>query len=134
MKQLSSMTRFFFSLRYLIHIWFVDSSSLDAESATVSNRSTIKSPKISNEKVIIQTDKFIQYLVEKLPEILLKLQISPSSHTIEESTEQRQRIASNLLRDYLQTTCQVQASTTEIIDKQNDRKSYSFFCSTSANT
>lgn len=107
---------------------------MDAESPTVSNRSTIKSPKISNEKVIIQTDKFIQYLVEKLPEILLKLQISPSSHTIEESTEQRQRIASNLLRDYLQTTCQVQASTTEIIDKQNDRKSYSFFCSTSTNT
>jgi hypothetical protein len=83
--------------------------------------------------VTLQTDKFIQYLVEKLPEMLLKLQMS-SSYSTDKSTEQRQLIASNLLRDYLQTVRQIQASTTEIIDKQNDTKSYSFFCSTSTNT
>ena len=86
-----------------------------------------------DEKVTFQTEKVIQYLVEKLPEMLRKLQVTFSPPS-DESPEQQQRIASNLLRDYLQTIRQIQASTTELIDKQTDTKSYSFFCSKSTNT
>ena len=74
----------------------------------------------------IKTNEFIDYLVEKLPEMCLNLQACTSS-----SIEQKQHLVTNLLRDYLQTISQVHASSTEAVNKQNTAKSYSVFCSTS---
>ncbi len=109
-------------------------------SANLSNGTgAIHSPTILTEKVTLQTDKFIHYLAEKLPEMLVKLQLQNSSHPISSSNptngfvEQNKLILSNLLRDYLHTMSQVQASM-QVVEKKNDIKSYTLFCSTSTDT
>ena len=89
---------------------------------------------ITIEKFSVQTETFIRYLAEKLPEMLLKLQIPvsyPIASTIspDEIIKQNHSIVSNLLRDYIQTLSRVQAST-QVINKQNHRQSYTSFCST----
>ncbi len=89
-----------------------------------------------NGKVIIQTDKFIDYLAENLPEMFMKLQLENSSSisiSTDEIIKQKKLIISNLLRNYLQSTSHIQASS-QIIEKTNDSKSYTSFCSTSTNT
>jgi len=103
--------------------------------ANLSNGTETTDPSTKlNEKITLQTDKFIHYLAEKLPEIFIKLQIGNSSSiSTDEIVKQKKLILSNLLRDYLQRISHVQAST-QVIGKENDTKSYTFFCSTSTNT
>lgn len=74
----------------------------------------------------VKTDELVNYLVEKLPEICQNLQRCTSS-----STEQKQRIVSDLLRDYLQPLPEVHVSSSDIFKKRSTTKSYSLFCSTS---
>jgi hypothetical protein len=58
---------------------------------------------------------------------------TPSSISIDETIKQKKLILSHLLLDYLKTTSHVQAST-HIVEKKNDTKSYTFFCSTLTKT
>jgi len=58
---------------------------------------------------------------------------TPSSISIDETLKQKKLILSNLLLDYLRTMSHVQAST-QVVDKKNDIKSYTFFCSTLTKT
>jgi len=90
-----------------------------------------------NEKVTLQTDKFIDYLTEKLPEMFMQLTTENSSTLSSTSTDevvkQRKLLLSKLLHECLQTISQAQGST-HLIDERNTTKSYTSYCSTSTNT
>jgi hypothetical protein len=96
-----------------------------------------------NAKITLQTDKLIDYLTEKLPEMFMQLTTENSSlnahPTVSASTptddvvKQRKGLLSKLLHDYLQTISQVQAST-DLTNEENKTKSHISYCSTSTNT
>ncbi|CAF3504976.1 unnamed protein product [Adineta steineri] len=83
-------------------------ASLGEMQTSLSNLSVLtKNPNGLNKQVIIETDKLINYLAEKLPEISVKIEpdetLSISSNVTNENVKKRKLILSNLIHDYIQT-------------------------------
>ncbi|CAF1089228.1 unnamed protein product [Rotaria sp. Silwood1] len=139
-KQLSSSPSF--------DVELTTSNNLLASQTSLSNiTATTNSSMILNNKMTLQTNNFINYLAEKLPEMFMKLQTENSSSNSNPATKtsthssistddivkKEKLLLFSLLNNYLQTMSHVQAST-QIIDENKDTKSYAFFCSTSKDT
>ncbi|UJR26645.1 hypothetical protein I4U23_007962 [Adineta vaga] len=112
-------------------------SSFDEASATIHSSTNL------NQKINLETNKLIHFLLDKLPEMFLNVETMTtssnantkvtSSNTTKDIIEQRKLFLSNLLHNYLQSISHIQAST-QMKDKTNDSKSYTFYCSSSTNT
>ncbi|CAF1258225.1 unnamed protein product [Adineta ricciae] len=86
-----------------------------------------------HEQINFETDKLIEVLLEKLPEMFPHAESNDSTRTSNDVIRQRKLCLSSILNKYLIKISQIQTST-QIDSKPDKSKSYAFYCSSLTKT